>query len=55
MLTYKALHNLAPQYLCELLIPYTPTRGLRSSEAGLLTVQTTRLKLWVIWLFFFGF
>jgi len=55
MLTYKALHNLAPQYLCELLIPYTPTRALRSSEAGLLTVQTTRLKLWVIWLFFFGF
>jgi len=55
MLTYKALHNLAPQYLCELLIPYTPTRALCSSEAGLLTVQTTRLKLWVIWLFFFGF
>ncbi len=44
MLTYKALNNLAPQYLSELLTPYTPTRVLRSSEAGLLTVQTTRLK-----------
>ncbi len=44
MLTYKALNNLAPQYLSELLTPYTPTRVLRYSEAGLLTVQTTRLK-----------
>lgn len=44
MLTYKALNNLAPQYLCELLTPYNPTRALRSSEAVLLTVQTTRLK-----------
>ncbi|KAI5086485.1 hypothetical protein C0J45_23351, partial [Silurus meridionalis] len=44
MLTYKALNNLAPQYLCELLTPYTPSRALRSSEAGLLTAQKTRLK-----------
>ena len=44
MLTYKALNNLAPHYLCELLTLYTPTRALRSSEAGLLTVQTARLK-----------
>ncbi len=43
MLTYKALNNLA-QCLSELLTPYTPTRVLRSSEAGLLTVQTTWLK-----------
>ncbi len=43
MLTYKALNNLAPQYLSELLTPYTPTRVL-SSEAGLLTAQTTLLK-----------
>ncbi len=45
MLTYKALHGLAPQYLSELLIPYTPTRDLRSSETGLLTVPLTRLRL----------
>jgi len=44
MLTYKALNNLVLQYLCELLTPYTPTRALRSSEAGILTVQTTWLK-----------
>ncbi len=45
MLTYKALHGLAPQYLSELLIPFTPTRDLRSSETGLLTVPLTRLRL----------
>ncbi len=45
MLTYKALHGLAPQYLPELLIPYTPTRDLRLSETGLLTVPLTRLRL----------
>lgn len=39
LLTYKALNNLAPQYLCELLTPYTPTHALRSSEAGLLSVR----------------
>jgi len=39
------LHGLAPQYLSELLIPYTPTRDLRSSETGLLTVPLTRLRL----------
>ncbi len=32
------------QYLSELLIPYTPTRDLRSSETGLLTVPLTRLR-----------
>ncbi len=44
MLTYKALHGLAPQYFSELLIPYTPTRDLHSSETGLLTVPLTRLR-----------
>jgi len=34
MLTYKALHGLASQYLSELFIPYSPTRDLRSSETG---------------------
>ncbi len=45
MLTYKALNNLAPRYLSGLLTPYNPTCVLHSSEAGLLTVQTTRLKI----------
>ena len=33
--TYKALHGLAPGYLCELVVPYAP---LRSAESNLLTV-----------------
>ena len=44
LLTYKALHNLAPTYLSDLLHEYTPSRSLRSSSAGLLTVPTSRLS-----------
>ncbi len=44
MLTYKVLHGLAPQYLAELLIPYTPSRNLRSSQSGILVVTKTRLR-----------
>ena len=36
--TYKALHGLAPGYLCELVVPYAPRRVLRSAESNLLTV-----------------
>ena len=36
--TYKALHGLAPGYLCELVVPYTPRRVLRSAKSNLLTV-----------------
>ena len=36
--TYKALHDLAPGYLCELVVPYVPHRVLRSAELNLLTV-----------------
>ena len=36
--TYKALHGLAPGYLCELVLPYVPQRVLRSAESNLLTV-----------------
>ena len=35
--TYKALHDLAPGYLCELVVPYVPRRVL-SAELNLLTV-----------------
>ncbi|KAI3352067.1 hypothetical protein L3Q82_020882 [Scortum barcoo] len=38
LLTYKALHGLAPSYLNELITPYQPTRVLRSQNAGLLVV-----------------
>ncbi|XP_059904412.1 uncharacterized protein LOC132454883 [Gadus macrocephalus] len=43
LLTYKALHNLAPSYLCDLLQEYTPSRSLRSTSAGLLCIPTSRL------------
>ena len=36
--TYKALHDLAPGYLCELVVPYVPRRVLCSAELNLLTV-----------------
>ena len=36
--TYKALHGLAPGYLCKLVVPYEPQRVLRSAESNLLTV-----------------
>ena len=36
--TYKALHDLAPGYMCKLVVPYEPQRFLRSAESNLLTV-----------------
>ena len=36
--TYKALHGLAPGYLCKLVVPYEPRRVLRSAGSNLLTV-----------------
>ena len=36
--TYKALHDLTPGYLCELVVPYESRRVLRSAELNLLTV-----------------
>ena len=38
LLTYKALNDQAPSYLKELVIPYYPTRPLRSQDADLLVV-----------------
>uniref|UniRef100_A0A8K9XAS1 Reverse transcriptase domain-containing protein n=1 Tax=Oncorhynchus mykiss TaxID=8022 RepID=A0A8K9XAS1_ONCMY len=40
LLTYKALHGLAPTYLSDLVLPYIPTRMLRSQDAGLLIVPS---------------
>ena len=36
LLTFKALHDLAPSYLRDLVTPYEPTRSLRSSSKHLL-------------------
>ena len=38
LLTYKAMHNLAPEYITELLTQYTQTRTLRSASKSLLKV-----------------
>ena len=38
LLTFKALNGQAPSYLKELIVPYVPTRRLRSQHAGLLVV-----------------
>jgi len=38
LLTYKALIGDAPSYLKELVVPYCPTRELRSLNVGLLVV-----------------
>ena len=38
LLTYKALHGLAPTHLSDLVLPYIPTHTLLSQDAGLLIV-----------------
>ena len=42
MYTFKALQGTAPQYLEELVVPYQPTRSLRSESGAFLAVPTTR-------------
>ncbi len=44
LFVYKSLHNLAPQYLSDLLQPYTQSRVLRSADSALLQVPRARLK-----------
>ena len=41
LLTYKALNELTPSYITDLLSPYVPARNLRSSEQHLLQVPHT--------------
>lgn len=43
LLVFKAINNLGPTYLGELLAPHEPPRTLRSCSQGLLRVPTTRL------------
>jgi hypothetical protein len=43
-LTYKCLHDQAPQYLQELIEIYKPSRDLRSGNKGLLRVPDTHMK-----------
>jgi hypothetical protein len=44
LLTFRALHNLAPAYISDLVECYQPTRTLRSSSGSLLTTHTARLR-----------
>uniref|UniRef100_A0A8C5AN71 Reverse transcriptase domain-containing protein n=1 Tax=Gadus morhua TaxID=8049 RepID=A0A8C5AN71_GADMO len=44
LFAFKALNGLAPPYLSELLIPYTPSRSLRSADQLFLATPRTRLK-----------
>ena len=39
---YRSLHGTTPTYLSNLLTPYSPTRGLRSSDLELLTIPRTK-------------
>ena len=43
-LTNRSLNGLAPQYLAQHLIPYSPSRSLRSIDSSLLTVPKSRTK-----------
>ena len=42
-LCFKAQHDLAPGYLKDLLVPYVPSRRLRSSDKALLSTKKSRL------------
>ena len=42
LLTFKCLNNLAPSYLADLLIPYAPTRSLRSADERLLCERAAK-------------
>ena len=44
VLTFKALHGLAPSYITEMLQPYKPSRSLRYACNRLLTVPSAKLK-----------
>lgn len=44
LLTFKSLHGLAPPYLAELIVPYVPTRTLRSQNGKNLTVPKVKKK-----------
>ncbi|KAK7933805.1 hypothetical protein WMY93_004701 [Mugilogobius chulae] len=47
LITFKALHNLAPPYLTDLLQRYSPARSLRSSDSNLLLLPCrTKLRTW---------
>ncbi len=44
LFVFKALHGYAPQYICNLLIPHSTSRSLRSSSQFLLSVPRSHFK-----------
>ena len=44
LITYKALNNLTPSYIRDLLTPYVPSRQLRLSSKDLLVIPRFNLK-----------
>ena len=44
LFVFKALHGLAPDYITELLTPYSTSRLLRSTDKSLLFIPPTKLK-----------
>ena len=44
IMAYKALHDLAPGYIHDMISQYIPTRTLRSQDANMLVVPRMRLK-----------
>ena len=44
LLTYRAVNDMAPEYIKELIVPHKPARSLRSSCAHKLSVPRSRLK-----------
>ena len=45
ILTYQAYHGTAPQYLCDLIVPYANTCNLRSNNKLLIAPCDPRAKL----------
>ena len=45
ILTYQAYHKTAPQYLCDLITPYSNARNLRSNNMLLIAPCHPRAKL----------
>ena len=44
LLVYRCTHQLAPDYLTDLVVPYVPARSLRSADLNLLTVKRYNLE-----------
>ena len=47
LLTFKAVYNLGPNYICDLLQTYKPVRSLLPSSMNMLVIPRSRLKFYV--------